>query len=537
MNQPPQAPEIAPEPETKRSAQLRRLAEKTDVNLGPLLAKILLLGVFDALGVYALILSIQAESWIFVAVIGVIVAAFNWIYLRPGANPSKYLAPGVVFLVIFQIFVIGYTGYIAFTNFGGGHTGDKDQAIDSLIAAGQERVEDSASYPLTVVKSGSEIGFLITDNGTALFGTSDEPLHEVADADFDNGQAVSLPGYDTLNFQSILENQQAITELAVPVSEDINDGSLRTQDGRVGYFYLSHLSYDAASDTIVDARTGEVYTDSGNGSFVSSSGENLKPGWMVTVGFKNFTKALTDKSISGPLLQVTVWTFIFAFITVAGTFFMGLFLALVFNRPNMRGRKIYRTILIVPYAFPAFLGALVWSGMFNRSYGFVNEVLLFGADIPWLTDPWLAKFVVIFINLWLGFPYMFLVTMGALQSIPEEVEEAATVDGATPWQVFRLIKLPLLLVSVAPLLIASFAFNFNNFNVIFMTTGGGPKFEGASGNIGHTDILISMVYKIAFDGQTRDYGLASVLAILIFLIVTVVTIISFRQTRALEDIH
>ena len=100
----------------------------------------------------------------------------------------------------------------------------------------------------------------------------------------------------------------------------------------------------------------------------------------------------------------------------------------------------------------------------NESFGFINQVLLGGARDPWLTDPWLAKVSVLLVNLWLGFPYMFLVCMGALQAIPEELSEAATVDGAKPWAIFRLIKLPLLLVTVAPLLIASFAFNFNNFN-------------------------------------------------------------------------
>ena len=102
---------------------------------------------------------------------------------------------------------------------------------------------------------------------------------------------------------------------------------------------------------------------------------------------------------------------------------------------------------------------------------------------------------------------------------------------------FRLIKLPLLLVSVAPLLIASFAFNFNNFNLIYMLTGGGPRDAEASVNVGATDILISMVYKVAFTGQTRDYGLASAFSIIIFILVAVISIISFRKTKALEDLN
>ena len=175
--------------------------------------------------------------------------------------------------------------------------------------------------------------------------------------------------------------------------------------------------------------------------------------------------------------------------------------------------------------------------MLNPQFGFVNQVLFGGADIPWLTNEWLAKFSIIFVNLWLGFPYMFLVCTGALQSIPTEIQEAATVDGARPWQVFRLIKLPLLLVSVAPLLISSFAFNFNNFNLIYMLTGGGPRDVTAGVNVGATDILISMVYKVAFVGASRDYGLASAFSIIIFLLVALVSIISFKQTKALEELN
>ena len=120
----------------------------------------------------------------------------------------------------------------------------------------------------------------------------------------------------------------------------------------------------------------------------------------------------------------------FAFLSVATTFALGLFLAIVFNDPRVRGRKIYRSLLILPYAFPGFLSALVWRGMLNQRFGFINEVLLGGADDPVAPDPWLAKFSILGVNLWLGFPYMFLVCTGALQSIPADIIEAARIDGA-----------------------------------------------------------------------------------------------------------
>ncbi|WP_141916822.1 ABC transporter permease subunit [Klugiella xanthotipulae] len=514
------------------------MAEQAGGGIGPLILKIVLLGLFDALGVFAVLLIVQAQNWFMLVVVAAIIVFFNWVYLRPGATPAKYLAPGFAFLIIFQLFVVVYTGYIGFTNYGTGHNGSKDQAISSLLASGQERVEDSASYPVTVLQQGDTLGLLVTEaDGTVKYGDAEHPLDEVNDAEMDGDTATGRPGFDTLTFADILTVQDTLTELAVPLSDDPNDGSLRTSDGRQAFVYVSNLVYDEEADTLTNTETGVVYTASAEGTFQSENGKNLYPGWNVTVGFDNFAKAIGEESIRGPLLSVTVWTFVFAVISVATTFFLGLFMAIVFNNDRMRGRKMYRALVILPYAFPAFLSAMIWAGLLSKSYGFINQVLFFGAEIPWLTDPMLAKFSVLAVNLWLGFPYMFLVTMGALQSIPDELQEAATVDGARPWQIFRLIKLPLLLVSVTPLLIASFAFNFNNFNIIYMLTGGGPRFEDADANIGATDILISMVYKVAFTGQTRDYGLASVFSILIFIIVTIVTVISFKRTKALEDIN
>ncbi len=220
------------------------------------------------------------------------------------------------------------------------------------------------------------------------------------------------------------------------------------------------------------------------------------------------------------------------------TFTLGLAMAILLNDPRVRGLKIYRTLMILPYAFPGFLSAMVWMGLMNQEFGFINEVILGGANIPWLTDAWWGKLSILLVNLWLGYPYMFLVATGALQSIPDEVIEASRVDGASAWQTFWNIKLPLLMVPLAPLLISSFAFNFNNFNLIFMLTRGGPTFDGAGINAGHTDLLITMVYKVAFaTGQGRDYGLASAFAIIIFIVVGLISYLGFRQTRTLEEIN
>ncbi len=422
------------------------------------------------------------------------------------------------------------------SNYSTGHILTQDQAVEALLSQSQRRLADSPSYDVTVVESGSQLGFLVTAaDGTALLGTENRPLEPV-DATFQNGQAVAVDGYTSLSFADLLGRQDEVFSLSVPMSNDATAGSLRTLDGRTAYEYTSKLSFDSASGTLLDTETGEVYRDGGEGSFVGEDGVEILPGWQVNVGLDNFTRAVSEPSIRGPLVYVTAWTIAFAVLSVGIIFALGLLMALLFNDPSMRGRTAYRIVMILPYAFPAFLGAMVWSGMLSQSFGFINQVVLGGASIPWLTDPTLAKVSVLMVNLWLGFPYMFLVASGALQAIPGEVREAARVDGTSRWQMLRHVELPLLLISMAPILIATFAFNFNNFNVIYLVTGGGPRDTGAGIPVGHTDILISLVYKVAFTGQNRDYGLASAFSIIIFIVVAAISVISFRRTKTLEEI-
>lgn len=523
---------------TKRQRQAASIADAASGSMKIFIVKLVLMGLVDAIAIYAIFILAMQREWLVLGVIVAVTAIVNWIYFSRRRLPAKYLTPGIIFLSLFQVFVLLYTGYVAFTNYGTGHNGSKEQAVSSLMAASLERVPDSPTYQVTVVDQLGTLGLLVTEpDGDVQLGTMEQPLTEVDDAELENGKAVAVEGWTTLSFSEVIARTDEITELAVPASEDPNDGALRTPDGSNGYLYTSNLVYDEAAGTMTDQTTGTVYTDQGTGAFVAENGDELRPGWQIVVGFDNFIRAVTDPRLAGPLVYVTLWTFAFALISVASTFFLGLFLAITFNDARMRGRKAYRIAMILPYAIPSFLSALVWAGMMNESFGFINQVLLGGASVPWLTDPFVAKISVLIVNLWLGFPYMFLVCLGALQSIPDDVQEAATVDGASSWNVFRLIKLPLLLVSVAPLLIASFAFNFNNFNVIYMLTNGGPRDTDAPIPVGFTDILISMVYKVAFTGQSRDYGLASAYSIIIFIVVAVISIIAFRRTKSLEEIN
>jgi arabinogalactan oligomer/maltooligosaccharide transport system permease protein len=215
------------------------------------------------------------------------------------------------------------------------------------------------------------------------------------------------------------------------------------------------------------------------------------------------------------------------------SFAIGLFIAKVLDKPKLRMKRFYRSMLVVPYAVPGFLSLLVFKGLLNEDYGLINKLIPF--DPPWLFDPWWARISVILVSVWLTTPYFMLVCMGALQSIPTELVEAARVDGAGRWQVFNKVTLPLLLAVVTPLLIASFAYNFNNFNNVYLLTGGGPTVDD-QGVAGATDILISYTYKLAFEsGKGQDYGLASAISIYIFFIVAAMSASGFTRSKALEN--
>lgn len=498
--------------------------------------KLVLMALVNAFGIFVLIAAYFDRHWgIFFAMLALVLAA-DWVYFSGRTLPLKYILPGLAFLLVFQIYTIGYTFYVSFTNYGDGHNVSKDMAVQQLLLKNDKRVPDSPTYPLVVLERGDELGFAIVHDGTVEVGTEEDPLQEDRGAVVDGTSIKEVPGWDIMSSSQMNLKQVEVTALRVPLSDDPNAGAVRTSDGRTGYVTKSIMDWDADANTMTNTETGVVYKANEKGTFVSEDGEKLSPGWRVGVGFENYTKSFGGSgSYSEYFYQVLWWTFAQAILSVALTFILGLFLAITFNK-TIRGQKFYRTLMILPYAIPGFISALIFRGMFNKSYGFINEVILGGANVPWLSDPWLAKFTILFVNLWLGFPYMFLIATGSLQAIPDDVTEAAKIDGAGAFRQWWSIKLPLVLIATAPLLISSFAFNFNNFALTYMLTNGGPSFA-TNTPVGHTDILITMVYKMSGidGGAAKDYGLASALSILIFIIVGTISAIAFRQTRKLEE--
>jgi len=507
------------------------------------IAKLGLMMLVNGVGISIILSAWRVEAWVILGASAVILVVVDWIYFSQRMVALKYIVPGLTFLLVFQLFVLAYTGYVAFTNYGTGHSGSQQQAVNAALIQDERRIDSSPTYPLAVVRQGDVIGFAINEDGTVYVGTAEEPLSAsdgatVSDA---TGAPTTVPSWDVVRKADLFSDvalQKQVVELRVPVSDDPAAGSIRTRDGSSGAIYTSSLVWDPLGRTLTNTDTGVVYRSNDRGTFESDDGETLTTGWYVSVGFENFTRAFTDSRYSQPLLKVTAWTFAFAILTVLTSFGLGLLFALIYNDDAMRGRKVLRTLFILPYAFPAFMSFLLWKGMLNPVFGVVNQWFFFGNEINWLGDQWLAKVSIIWVNLWLSYPYWFLICTGALQALPGETVEAAKIDGAGRFRMFRSITLPLLLVSTAPLAIASFAFNFNNFTLIYFMTGGGPAFSDTSVPLGSTDILISAIYRISgVQGGRADYGLAAALSIIVFIVIGAISALAFRQTRRLEEMQ
>lgn len=512
-----------------------RAASLLGLSIG-LITKVVLLGTLNATSIWALGRLIPEGVWLGVAFVVIATIAIDVIYLSRArwSVAVKYLLPGTLFLLAFQLYPVLYTAYISSTNLGTGNILDKEAATEQVIATSIGSTDSDVSFTSrAATNDDGTLALLLTDERTdppsILIGTVDGTV-EAVDVVFDGDRVESADGFVALTLGDLADLESDFAELEVPTDEGIIRLATLNRAALVGY----RLQFDEAADAITDVETGVVYRPV-DGFYRAEDGSQLNPGWEVNVGFENYRRVFASEAIRGPFLRVFVWNWVFAVGTVVFSFAVGMLLAITLDHPDLRGKKIYRSLLIFPYALPSFLTVLVWQGMMNRRFGIINDIL--GADIPWLTDPWMARASILLVSTWLSFPYFFLVCTGALQSIPKELTEAANVDGANGRQAFRAVTFPLLLIAVAPLLISSFAFNFNNFNVIYFLNRGGPPIAGSQTPAGSTDILVSYTFRLAFEsGRGQDLGFATAISILIFVHVALFSAWGFRKTARLEEI-
>lgn len=264
--------------------------------------------------------------------------------------------------------------------------------------------------------------------------------------------------------------------------------------------------------------------------------------WVGVTNFTNIWRLSTFRSAFGAVLG---WTIIWALAASTVQIVIGIFTAIIANQPFIKGKRIFGVIFLLPWAVPAFITILTFSNMFNDSIGAINTQVipllgkllpfLNGHLIPWKTDPTWTKIALIMMQGWLGFPYIYVLTLGILQSIPNDLYEAAYIDGANAWQKFRNITFPMILAVAAPTLISQYTFNFNNFSIMYLFNDGGPGTVG--GGAGSTDILISWIYRLT-TGAAPQYSMAAAVTLIISLIVISISMIAFKKLHAfdMEDV-
>jgi arabinogalactan oligomer/maltooligosaccharide transport system permease protein len=415
-----------------------------------------------------------------------------------------------------------------------GHILSKQQVIERLE---NERYlpEGGSSYSWAIYENaaGELALWLVAADGTSYIARPGEEITAVTSTYTldEDGFPAQVGDYRRLSRRDIVPriNDLGATDFGV------DENTVRIRSLQEAATLVPRYQYDEEHDQFVDQQTGVAYT-AVNGSYTAETGETLTPGYMEVIGWQNFVRFLGNEALRGPMGGILLWNFVFAFLSVFLSFALGLVIALLFE--DLRGKRAIRALLIIPYPIPVLVSVLIWRSILNPDLGIISLTLesIFGTAPAWFLDPTATRAALILINVWLSYPYFFVITAGALRAIPEEVNQAAIVDGASPWRAFTHITLPLLLRILSPLLIASFTFNFNNFNLIYIFNYGGPPLANTIIPVGRSDILISFVYKLAFitSGAT-NYGLAAAISIMLFIFVGLITLIQLRFTSTFRE--
>ncbi|MDG6790941.1 maltose ABC transporter permease MalF [Glaesserella parasuis] len=490
---------------------------------------------------FYLVFTIYLQGEILFALLTLVVVASGiFVFSSERAYRWRYLFPGISAIGIFVVFPLVCTVVIAFTNYSGSNQLAFERVVNQLQS---QRYFSGERYDFKLLETTDNQYQLALENKNVQKTYLSTPL---ALADFKGEikleEVATLPESKVAPLKTITQNRQQLQTVnaILPSEEMLTMSSLRQ------FSQQSHrFSFDTESQILTNNETKERYKPNDDVGFFEQideqgnfTGKRVEPGYTVTIGWQNFVKILTDEGVQKPFIQIFIWTVTFAFLTVVFTTLLGMIFASLVQWEALKGKAVYRLLLILPYAVPGFISILVFKGLFNQSFGEINLILnnLFGIRPEWFNDPFLAKVMLLIVNTWLGYPYMMIVCMGLLKAIPTDLYEASAIDGASVWQNFTKITMPLLIKPLMPLMIASFAFNFNNFVLIQLLTQGRPSMIGTSTPTGHTDLLVSYTYRIAFEGSgTQDFGLAAAIAVIIFLLVSGLALFQIRLTKLQQD--
>lgn len=482
------------------------------------------LGVVFLLAALALVVVFYMAGQVALALVAlVLTGASAWIYLSPRWYAWRYVVPGIFAALLFIVLPLAYTLAIGFTNYSSAHLLPFERATDVLLGR--------------TVSSGEGMGFKLypeadgrfrlefSDDASGRFSSAPLKLAEAGRVPL--SAASGEPAGDPAPLKLVIAQQPVLKQIVavLPDGTELRMSSLRR-------FSAMHPAFSRNADgSLTDAlKHTRLVADFKRGYWVRPDGSPEEPGFRVNVGLQNYVQIFTERRFFEPFGRVFVWTVSFAAFNTVLTFAIGILLASALNWDALRYRNFYRLMLFLPYAVPAFISIPVFRGLFNENLGEINMVLdlFFGVRPNWFSDATLARTMVLIVNTWLGYPYMMILCMGLIKAIPGELYEASALAGAGPLTNFFRITLPLIARPIAPLLIASFAFNFNNLTLIELLTGGAPDYLDTQVPVGATDLLASYTYRIAFQDSGQNYALACAISSIVFLIVAALAVVNLR---------
>ncbi|QDY43913.1 maltose ABC transporter permease MalF [Candidatus Pantoea soli] len=500
---------------------------------GPVLRNVLV-GICCLLVGYLLVLMYAQGEYLFAVVTLIVSATGIWIYANRRAYAWRYVYPGLAGMALFVLFPLACTVAIAFTNYSSTNQLSQVRAQEVLLS---RQYQDGAGMNFALYPAGDRWQLALSSESETFVS----PPFTPGGAQTLSMTPAAVPAGQRATLKVITTQRQALSQLRarLPDGRELVMSSLRQFSG------TRPLYVQVDDGVLKNQQTGARYRANAESGFYqriqadgSWDSEQLSPGFTVSAGWKNFVRVFTDEGIQKPFLAIFGWTLLFSLLTVILTVAVGMVLACLVQWEALKGKAVYRVMLILPYAVPAFISILIFKGLFNQSFGEINVMLdaLFGFKPAWFSDPTLARAMLVIVNTWLGYPYMMILCMGLLKAIPDDLYEASAMDGAGPLQNFFLITLPLLLKPLMPLMIASFAFNFNNFVLVQLLTNGGPDRLGTTTPAGYTDLLVNYTWRIAFEGGGgQDFGLAAAIATLIFLLVGALAVINLKALRMKFD--
>lgn len=425
---------------------------------------------------------------------------------------NRQYAKGVLFMAAYAAALIVAAPRIA-------------RALEGLITLGEmpTRIVDG------VLVRGDHSIFLLINGLLALFaGAALLLLHALNVADAYRHRAALIAGGGPFN--GTRRSGGAATARTLPKHGHPASIHRRSRDGRTALLLLAPALLFVLFVSVVPMLFNVLI------AFTDYSSPNHIPDRSLVswTGLQTFSRLLSDRAWTSTFGGIFAWNVVWAVLSTLVAYFGGLAVALLIEHRLVRFKKLWRTAFVLPWAFPSFIAILVFRVLFNGALGPVNGLLERAGlpAVPWLSDPTVAKLTVLLVHFWMSMPFLMALLAGILTTIPRDLYEAAEVDGAGGASKFRRITMPHVMIATSPILIMQFASNFNNFNLIYLLTDGGPPnpdyyFAGS------TDILLSWIYKMTL--EQNQFNMASAVSIVMFVVVALVSVLNYSRTHSFQE--